>query len=552
MSLKTVASLIVIILIAFLLRFYKVTEIPPSLNWDEVSIGYNAYSVLKTGRDEWGEMLPAHFKAYGEYKLPAQIYSSIPGIAIFGLNELGVRITPVVYGTLTILLCFFLGKILFKSDFVGLFTALFLAVSPWHIQLTRASFESSLAVFWVVMGIWLLVVGLSGKKKRWLILSMVPFAISVFTYNSARIFTPLFLLVVTLIYYKTLIRFKAAVILAAFLFAVLLLPLTPYILSGERSSRYKLVSITDDPGLIPRINERRGLSNLPDPLPRLIHNKVSYVSFYFVRNYLAHFSPDFLFISGAHHKQHHVQEIGQLYWIQAPFLLLGLYFLLKKKHPFRWLLLAWVLLIHIPVAVTNDSIPHALRTAIAAPFYSLLSAFGAYLIYQWIKHKERLLKMVLVLLALSLGIFQIFYYLNNYLNKYSINYSRDWQYGYKQVVKYTEENQEKYEQIIFSRHYGEPHMFTLFYSLFDPLKYQNDPGLIRFETYDWVRVLRFDKYYFPDLGDQGTYFEDIVAQNRNKKLLFIGKPGDFPEYLPKLKTINFLNGDPAFEIAEVN
>ena len=52
-----------IVLLAFFLRFYKVTEIPPSLNWDEVSIGYNAYSILKTGRDEWGVFLPIHFKA---------------------------------------------------------------------------------------------------------------------------------------------------------------------------------------------------------------------------------------------------------------------------------------------------------------------------------------------------------------------------------------------------------------------------------------------------------------------------------------------------------
>src|SRR3990167_11100592 len=102
--------LTLIMILAFFLRFNKVTEIPPSLNWDEVSIGYNAYSILKTGKDEWNQFLPLHFKSYGEYKLPTQIYFSIPGVAIFGLNELGVRITPIVYGTLTVLLLFFLAK----------------------------------------------------------------------------------------------------------------------------------------------------------------------------------------------------------------------------------------------------------------------------------------------------------------------------------------------------------------------------------------------------------------------------------------------------------
>src|SRR3989304_8783311 len=133
--------LAVIVFLAFFLRFYKVTRVPPSLNWDEASIGYNAYSILKTGRDEWGEFLPLHFKSYGEYKVPGQIYASIPGIAVFGLNELGVRITPVIYGTLTVLMLYFLAKALMAKEAPALIASLLLAISPWHIQLTRASFE---------------------------------------------------------------------------------------------------------------------------------------------------------------------------------------------------------------------------------------------------------------------------------------------------------------------------------------------------------------------------------------------------------------------------
>ena len=107
------ALVVLVTILAFVLRFYGVTQNPPSLNWDEASISYNAYSILNTGRDEWGKLLPVHFKSYGEYKLPAQVYASIPGIAIFGLNEFGVRITPVIYGTLTVLLLFLLAKELF-------------------------------------------------------------------------------------------------------------------------------------------------------------------------------------------------------------------------------------------------------------------------------------------------------------------------------------------------------------------------------------------------------------------------------------------------------
>lgn len=319
----------VILILALTLRLYKVDSIPPSLNWDEVSIGYNAYSILKTGKDEWNQAFPLHFKSYGEYKLPAQIYFSVPGIWFFGLNELGVRITPVIYGTLSVFLIFLLARKIFKNSVIGLISAFLLAVSPWHIHLTRASFESSFSVFWVLLGFWLFIKGFN--EKKYLVLSSIPLALSVYTYNSARVFTPVFLFVNWVYYFRKLWEFKKFFIISVLLFFALLLPLAPFVLSGEGSARYKLVSITDDPGLIPRINESRGNSNFPEPFPKLVHNKFTYVAAYFLQNYLTHFSPDFLFINGAPHKQHHVQGMGQLYLFQAPFLLLGIYMLIRKR-----------------------------------------------------------------------------------------------------------------------------------------------------------------------------------------------------------------------------
>ncbi len=548
MKIYSFPILLVIILIGFTLRFYRVTEVPSALNWDEVSIGVNGYSVLKTGKDEWGQFLPVHFKSYGEYKLPGQVYLSVPGIALFGLNEFGVRITPVIYGTLTVLVIFFLGRSLFSSSLAGLASAFLLAISPWHIQLTRASFESSLATLFVTVGIWFLIKGF--RKQKWLIISMIPFALSVFTYNSSRIFTPLFLLVILFIYRKNLIKFKKLVAISIIVFAFLLLPLTPFLISGERSARYKLVSITDDPGLVPRINENRGNSKLPYPLPRLIHNKFTYVSFYFGKNYLAHFTPQFLFLSGAPHKQHHVQGMGELYLFQAPFLLIGLWGLFRYKHKFKGLLISWVLLAFVPVSFTGDSIPHALRTLIAAPFYQLISAFGFVIGWSWIKKYSMQTKAVLAIFLLAVIIVSFIYYLNQYYSVYPYKYSKDWQYGNKQVVEYIKDHQDEYDLIVFTRHYGEPHMFTLFYLNYDPAKYQNNPNLVRFETNNWVRVLNFDKFYFPDLGDKGTQQKDILEKYKDKKILLIGKPGDFPLGGRSLLKINFLDNTPAFEIVD--
>ncbi|MEK7100357.1 MAG: glycosyltransferase family 39 protein [Patescibacteria group bacterium] len=532
-----------IIILAFFLRIYKITSIPPSLNWDETSIGYNAYSVLKTGRDEWGQFMPVHFKSFGEYKLPAQIYASIPAIAIFGLNDFGVRITPVVYGTMTILLLYFLVFEIFKRKDISFLSSFLLAVSPWHIQLTRASFESSFSLFWFILGVWLLIKGL--KNGKWLVVSMIPFVISVYTYNTARVFTPLFLFVFYLLNFRYLLKNLKYAVFSFLIFVVLASPIIPFILSGDAAARYKLVSITDDKGLVPRIEERRNLSKLPPVVTKLIHNRYTYNTFYFSKNYITHFTPDFLFLNGAGHRQHHVQGIGELYLIQAPFLLFGLFALLKRKDESLKILLPWLLLAFVPVSMTNDSIPNALRTLIAVPVYQIFTAIG---IYEFVKLKKY--TRIILVASTTLFIINFGIYLNNYFVKYPVNYSKDWQYGNKQVVEYIKNNQDKYDLIVFTRHYGEPHIFTLFNLKYDPLKYQNSKNLERFETFDWVRVLRFDKYYFPDLGDKGTKYDDIVKANPDKKILFIGKNGDFPEYKKVLERINFLNGETAFEIVE--
>ena len=108
--------LILIIFLAFFLRFYKIDEIPPALYWDEASLGYNAYSILKTARDEHGQFLPiTNFAAFGDYKPPGYIYFTVPSIAVFGLNEFAIRFPSAFFGILTVLLAYFLTKRLFEN-----------------------------------------------------------------------------------------------------------------------------------------------------------------------------------------------------------------------------------------------------------------------------------------------------------------------------------------------------------------------------------------------------------------------------------------------------
>src|SRR3989344_6270995 len=132
---------ILILLLGIFLRFYKLGEVPNSLNWDEVSWGYNSYSIISTGRDEHGSFLPTSFKAFGDYKQPVYVYLGTIPIKIFGLSPFSVRFTSALFGSLSIALVFLLSKEIFKKERfkrdISLLSMLFFAISPWSIQFSR-------------------------------------------------------------------------------------------------------------------------------------------------------------------------------------------------------------------------------------------------------------------------------------------------------------------------------------------------------------------------------------------------------------------------------
>ena len=114
---------------------------PPGFYTDEASIGFNAYKILTTGHDEHGKFMPVFFEAFGEYKSPFAIYPVVPFIAAFGVTESAVRLAQVVFGLLDVVAMFFLARAIWNSS-VGLLAAFVLAISPWHVHLSRFIIES--------------------------------------------------------------------------------------------------------------------------------------------------------------------------------------------------------------------------------------------------------------------------------------------------------------------------------------------------------------------------------------------------------------------------
>jgi hypothetical protein len=147
--------------------------------------------------------------------------------------------------------------------------------------------------------------------------------------------------------------------------------------------------------------------------------------------------------------------------------------------------------------------------------------------------------------------------LTKYFGEYKNNYSWSWQYGYGEAVNFVNENYDNYDKIIFTKKYGEPHIFLLYYWPWSPRDYRVDGNLIRYSQDDWFWVDRFDKFYFvndwdiPRRSDQDFVLESgLVFDCDFIKCLLVTSPGNVHQDWKLLKTINFLDDQPAFEIYE--
>jgi len=537
MDKKNLLIFSLILVIALFLRFYQISNLPPSLNWDEVSIGYNAYSILKTGRDEWGQFLPLSFRAFGDYKLPLYIYLDVPFVALLGLNELAVRLPSVIAGIGVVVLTFLILKELTKSVYLSFWGMFLSSILPWLVTFSRVALEANLALFLTMAAFYVFLK--SERIKVFLPLSAILLGLSAFSYNSSRV------LILPFITLSTIFLFKPSKTKGTFITLIILFGLTTMAFfqafTVDSGARYRWTTILDE-GAITKINQLRGSSRLPEVLNQFVYNKATSFIIEASKNYLSHFNPNFLFSRGGSNYQFSIPGVGQLYFVMLPVILLGIWQMLKMKEKWQLFILSWLLIAPIPGAITRDA-PHSLRTI----FLAIPLLFSAVMGIKWSKDflpAKIFQPMAILVVLVLLGSTSVFW--QNYAGDYRKDYSWSWQYGYKEALEFVKAHQDDYERIVFSKIYGEPHEFLLFYLRYDPHKYQSDPNLIRYQQSDWFWVDKFDKYQFINDWE----IKDKVSVM--KSTLLITSPQNYPTNSQILKSINFLDGRVAFDIVAVN
>jgi hypothetical protein len=519
--------LIIIILTGFILRFININQLPPSLNWDETSLGYNAYSILKTGKDEWGISFPFIFRAFGDYKLPLYIYLTVPSVAIFGLNIISVRLISILAGTFLPLIIFLIVKHFFtKKSVLPILAAAIIAFSPGLIFLSRVALEANLFLFLFCLSFYFLLT----KKYG---LSTFIYGLCLFTYNSSRVLLPFYLILIAFIFLKNKTSFlKSWYKFLPFLLLVGIAVIQTLNSSGQ--ARYEWVSLLDS-GSVNKINELRQV------YPRFLVNKVTYFVVTAGQNYISHFNPQYLFFNGGSNYQFSLPNFFLFSPFFLPFFILGIFTLLKniKKNQFRFLLF-WLLISPLPSSITRDA-PHILRSITFLPIVTIIIIFG----FDFLIKK---IPKISCLYIASVLVYSLFLFWPKY-QTYSINYSSSWQYGYKEIVSYIKTNYSQYDQIIITKKYGEAHEFLLFDWPWNPANYQNDPQKKWDFHTNWYWVDAFDKFKFVNDWEIKDVTKNIP---KNQKTLLITSPNNYNQDNTNLiKTINFLDQTPAFQILEI-
>ena len=296
-----------------------------------------------------------------------------------------------------------------------------------------------------------------------------------------------------------------------------------------------------DQGAINRVIEKRTASSLPTTLARLLYNRPTYFLFHSFKNYWQHFSPQFLFLKGGSHYQFSLPGYGLLYLITAPFLVIGLGWLIKEKH---WWLLFWLAIAFLPSAITRDA-PHVLRSLLVLPLPMVITALGLWQVENYFQTRSRF-GGKLILTSFLLGVlFQFSFWWRDYWRVYRPRYSWAWQYGYQEVVEYLKKHYSQYSKIIISKKYGEPHEFLLFYWPWEPSYYQQDAKKVWDYHAHWYWINAFDKFEF---WNDWEIIKKFESEKDGGRLLLITSPKNWPKEGKLLRKINFLDGTTAFEI----
>jgi 4-amino-4-deoxy-L-arabinose transferase-like glycosyltransferase len=524
-----------ILIIAFIIRFIGISN-TPALNPDEAALGYNAYSLIKTGKDEHGASWPLHFKSFGDYKPGGYVYLAIPFVKILGLTPLAVRLPNLILSILTILFLYKLILLLSKSQKLALLSAAVLTFSPWHIHFSRGAWESSAALSFIIIGTYFFFKSIKEKFLLNFSLFTLNFILSLYIYHSARLIAPLLALSICLLYFKFLLKKLPQIILPLIFGILLTIPVLYSFLTNGGTTRIGGVGLMADSGPASRSEELLNQHPQTTIFTRIIHNKRLLYLVSWGQKYTSHFDFNFLAINGDEVPRSKVPEMGQIYIFDIPFLLLGIIFLIKSKlFCSKSKIFIFLFLFISPIASSlTFQAPSALRSLAMVIPLTIFIASGVYYFFDFIK-KLKFKNLIIALLIILYSYF-IAYYFDSYFLHYAKRFPFAWQYQFDKLVPYLESQKGNYQNIYITNKYDQPYILFLFFSKYPPKQIQSQIKLTEPDNFGFSTVSGYDNYHFGKINWDEIPTGSLIAASNE------------PIPIDPQKIIYFSNGQPAFKI----
>lgn len=572
---KTGIILLTILIVASFLRFYKLSVDPPSLFGDEVDVGYQAYSILKTGRDYYGDFMPIHLHSLAEWRTSLYLYSAVPTVAVWGITPLGVRTPAAIFGILGILVFYLLIKELkvnrsfeigrWKFD-VAEIGAFLLAISPWHLQYSRAGYEATQMLFFLILGLWLFFKSINNKNGKYLWVSVLSFCLTPWVYSTAKFFTPFFLTFLFFLYFKKIFSFsRKHLIYAAAAGLIVGVPIVYSTIYGGGEQRFNYISVFADPTtnsnigtareLDARIRGETGAGLTPKSIDRVVYNKFTYWGDNILKNYLSIFSTNFLFVKGDHNYRQSI-GMGELYRIEIVALIFGIIYFFTNKDigkKTKIFTVFWLLFAPVPSALTVDGGDHATRTILLLPPLILLVAYGWLSFVDIFKAKYKLI--ILSGIALLYAV-SMFFYFHEYYVVYPVASANLWHYGWTPAIKEIKSIDANYNKVFISMSKEPAWIFFAANYEYPPSQWQKNFPIGNDVTVDgFGKISHIGKFYFGSpTNDVQIYGLGRYIDSKTLYLANASEDGDnlimdpikVPPGLKLIKAIAYPNGEPAF------
>lgn len=443
MKIKHFIPLLIIVVLTLALRLILLDRIPTGITNDELDYIINAKAIYLSGKDitnTWSPLsLTTPPKEYPKAELPYLIISPFIGPANFSL--FWARFPYVIISTITILFVYLISKKLLGEN-IAIYIGLIATINPWSIYFGRTAFEAPMSVMFYLIALYIL---LSAKKLK--ILLAFPFLfLGFYTYIGAKTTLIPFIIVISLFsFFAANKRKYFKQYLCLFLFCLGLVGL--FLFSGSKNlNRTSELANLNNPNVTNKVIQDRKMS-IETAFTNIFINKPVVFAEELINKFYGFYSTDFLFLYSDSQASLSVWNHGVFYYIDAVFILIGLYYLFETQRKFFYLIVGTLLISPIPTLLSTTNVTYSTRSSLALPFLIILVGSG---IYAFINIRSlKGYKSYLMLLIAFIYLASLANFMNIYLFRNPIYNSEAFGLSQRILSKYTSLASNYSEPVIF-------------------------------------------------------------------------------------------------------